>query len=91
MVGKLLASAATSSFASAVLQLRRAFRETSVQETEGKRVHEGAVVMESKMQAREERGEASHGLAVFDLNLGSGGNSRKLGGGWGFERASPPS
>ena len=54
-------------------------------------MHEGAVVMDSKMRAREERGEASHGLAVFDLNLGSGGNSWKLGGGWGFERASPPS
>ena len=91
MMGKLLASAATSSVASAVRQLRRVLSDASVHETEEERVHEGAVVMESKMQAREERGEASHGLAVFDLNLGSGGNSRKLGGGWGFERASPPS
>ena len=58
MVGKLLASAATSSFASAVLQLRRALCDASVHETEEKRVHEGAVVMERRARAREEeRGE----------------------------------
>ena len=50
-----------------------------------------AVVMVKQGQAREERGEAGHDLAVLDLNLGSGGNSRMLEAAGAFEKTSPPS
>ena len=78
MEGKLLALAATSSFASAVLQLRRRLLDASVHETEEKKVHEGAVVMESKMRARAERKGEHHERSVIDLYLLFRRGSRNL-------------
>ena len=57
----------------------------------GKLRRVSAVVMVKQGQAREERGEAGHDLAVLDLNLGSGGNSRMLEAAGAFEKTSPPS